>query len=95
MGFRSHNRDPETVWRRNSKDELVAAGVPDFIVDDENRWNYLLLHGDDPESGWRPEWITTAQAVALLRLLDAHYENRGGLDLLFAVRKTIDERPRA
>jgi len=71
---------------------LLAAGLPDFVVDDERRWNYVLLHGDDLESGWSPSWITKEQAGDLLRLIGSHYENRSGLDLFPTLEKRIDDK---
>jgi len=66
--------------------------LPDFIVDDENRWTYVLLHGDDPESGWCPSRITKEQATDLLRLLQSHYENRVGMDLFVTLEKRMDDK---
>jgi hypothetical protein len=90
MSFRQQNKNPDTAWRRRSRQELRATGLPDFVVDDERRWIYVLLHGDDLESGWSPEWITKEQAAALLSLLQLHYENRIGLDLFATLEKRLD-----
>ena len=92
MSFRQHNKNPDTAWRRSFRQELLAAGLPDFVVDDERRWIYVLLHGDDLESGWSPDWITKKQAADLLRLLQSHYENRVGLDLFVTLEKRIDDK---
>ena len=70
MSFRQHNKQPEVLWRKNHRDELLAAGLPEEVVDNERSWNYMLLHGEDLyQSGWEPSWITTHQAKKLLRLL--------------------------
>ena len=90
MPFRQHNKNPDAAWRRHYRSELLAAGLPDFVIDDEKRWNYMLLHGDDFASGWSPAWITKEQAAELLRLLGSHYENRIGLDLFATLEKKID-----
>jgi hypothetical protein len=92
MSFRQHNKNADTAWRRSSRPELLAAGLPDFVVDDERRWTYVLLHGDDLQSGWSPEWITKEQAADLLRLLQSHYENRVGMDLFTTLEKRIDDK---
>ena len=93
MSFRQHNKNPGTSWRKTRRAELLAAGMPDFLIDDERRWNYVLLHGDDElESGWSPSQITREQAADLLRLLQSHHESRVGLDLFRALEKKIDER---
>lgn len=93
MSFRQHNKNPDTAWRKSSRQELLATGLPDFVVDDERRWTYVLLHGDDLESGWSPEWITKGQAADLLSLLQLRYENRTGLDLFTTLKKRIDDKP--
>jgi len=90
MSFRQHNKDLDVVWRKRSRPMLIAAGLPDYLVDDERRWNYVLLHGDDElESGWSPHAISRQQAEDMLSLLEAHYENEAGLDLFPALRKRI------
>ncbi|OAI56036.1 hypothetical protein AYO49_04905 [Verrucomicrobiaceae bacterium SCGC AG-212-N21] len=92
MSFRQRNKSPDTAWRRTRRPELLAAGLPDFVIDDERRWTYVLLHGDDElESGWSPAWIAPEQAAALLRLLQSHYEESVGLELFRALEKRIDE----
>jgi hypothetical protein len=92
MSFRQHNKNPDTAWRRSSRTALLAAGLPDFLIDDERRWAYVLLHGDDLDSGWSPAWITKEQAADFLRLLSSHYENRVGLDLFTTLEKRIDDK---
>jgi hypothetical protein len=96
MSFRQQNKNPDTTWRKAHRAELLAAGMPDFLIDDERRWNYVLLHGDDElVSGWNPSWITSGQAEDMIRLLQAHYTTRVGLDLFFELQKRIDEKPHA
>jgi len=96
MSFRQHNKNTDTAWRRVHRADLLAAGMPDFLVDDDRRWNYVLLHGDDElESGWSPSWITSDQAADMIRLLQAHYVSRVGLDLFVSLEKRIDEKPHA
>jgi hypothetical protein len=83
MSFRQHNKDPESAWRKKHREELVGLGMPDFVLDDERRWHYVLLHGaDEFESGWKPSWITPEQAARMLELLRSHYLNSVGLELL-------------
>jgi hypothetical protein len=96
MAFQQHNKNPTTVWLNANRAKLLAAGIPDFLVDDERRWTYVLLHGDDElESGWSPAWITKQQAAELLALLQAHFKSRVGLDLFFAVEKRIADEQHA
>ncbi len=67
--------------------------MPDFLIDDERRWNYVLLHGDDAfESGWSTSWITKEQAADMLRLLRSHYKSTVGLELFRELEKKTDER---
>jgi hypothetical protein len=87
MSFRQHNKDPDTAWRRKLRGELLATGLPDFIIDDDRRWNYVLLHDYDPESGWNPSWITKEQARDLLQLLRSHYEQSTALWLFDSLEK--------
>jgi hypothetical protein len=70
MSFRQHNKRAEVLWRRKHREELLSVGLPEEIVDDERRWNYTLLHGDEYGwSEWNPFDITKEQAERLLRLL--------------------------
>lgn len=89
MAFRQHNTNSDTLWRTGACSELLAAGVPSFVAGDDRRWLYVLLHGDDLESGWDPSWITREQAASLLALIQSHYESRTGLDLFGALEQRI------
>jgi hypothetical protein len=91
MGFRQHN-SPPTTWRRKLREELLAAGLPDFVVDDDSRWNYVLLHGYDHQSGWSPAWITPEQARELLRLIGLHCEASSSLWLFQALEQRAGAR---
>ena len=80
------------MWRKKHREQLLAAGLPDFLIDDERRWTYVLLHGDDElESGWTPAGITELQAAELLRMLQEHYQSRVGLDLFTVLEKRIHD----
>jgi hypothetical protein len=93
MAFRQHNKDSETAWRKNHRDELLHNGMPDSVVDDERRWIYVLLHGaDEFGSGWDVTWITKEQAESLLALLRLQYTNPVGLELLTALEKRTNGR---
>ena len=70
MSFRQKNKSEGALWRKNHRDELLAAGLPASVVDNERTWNYMMLHGDDLyQSGWEPTQINKEQASLLLRLL--------------------------
>ena len=93
MTYRRHNKDEDVRWRKRVRYELIKAGLPDFIVDDERRWIYVLLHGaDEFESGWSPDWISGRQAESMLSLLESHYKEEIGLELFSALRRRIDDR---
>jgi hypothetical protein len=96
VSFRQHNKHPETVWRKEHREELLRAGMPDFVLDDERRWNYVLLHGaDEFESGWEPSWIRPEQAGAMLGLLRSRYPNLISLELLRELEKRANAKASA
>ncbi len=96
MSFRQHNKSPEAAWRKQHREQLLSAGMPDFVLDDERRWNYVLLHGaDEFESRWSPSWITAEQAAGMLELLRSHYANPVGLELLRELEKRANAKPNA
>lgn len=91
MSFRQNHKKTETLWRHEKRAALVAAGLPDCLVNSERRWNYLLEHGDDElESGWTTAWINEFQATTILKILEDHYDNRVGLDLFRTLRDRIE-----
>jgi hypothetical protein len=70
LSFRQKNKSGENLWRNNHRQELLAAGLPEMVVDNERCWNYMILHGDDVyQSGWQPTMINKEQATQLLQLL--------------------------
>ncbi len=92
MSFRQVNKSPEAVWRKRHREQLLGAGLPDFLIDDERRWTYVLLHGDDElESGWTPAGITKLQAAELLGMLQEQYQNMVGLELFTVLEKRIHD----
>lgn len=91
MAFKQHNKDPETAWRKKQREELLRNGMPDFLVDDGRRWNYVLLHGaDDFQSDWNPSRLTKEQAANLLAMLRQQYTDPSGLELLRELEKRIN-----
>ena len=96
MSFRQRNKHPEAAWRKQHREELLRQGMPDFVLDDERRWNYVLLHGaDEFERGWDPSWITPEQAAGMLELLRSRYENPIGLELLRELEKRANAKASA
>jgi hypothetical protein len=76
--------------REIGRSESLAAGVPDYVIDDERRWNYVLLHSYDQETGWNESSISKIQAIALLQLISSHYENRAGITLFGDLERRIE-----
>ena len=73
-----------------------GAGMPDFVLDDERRCDYVLLHGaDEFESGWEPAWISPGEAGAMLGLLRSRYPNPIGLELLQELEKRANAKASA
>jgi hypothetical protein len=96
MSFRQHNKNPEAAWRKEHREELLRLGMPDFVLDDEPRWHYVLLHAaDEFESRWDPSWITPEQAAGMLELLRSHYTNPVGLELLRELKKRANAKASA
>ena len=96
MSFRQNNKEPDAVWRKEHREELLRNGMPDFVLDNDRRWNYVLLHGaDDFESGWNPSWIAPEQAAEMLKLLRLRYPNSVGLDLLRELEKRANAKANA
>ena len=50
-------------WLERHRDELTAAGLPDWEYADEMRWLHFLEEGGlDWETGWRVEMLSPQQA---------------------------------
>ncbi|MDR2212109.1 MAG: hypothetical protein LBE21_00585 [Pseudomonadales bacterium] len=92
MPFKQNNKTPDALWRKRSRPLLIAAGLPEAVIDDERRWRYLLDHGvDDFHTGWTPQEITMQQVADMLSLLAAHYGNEADFELLRTLRRRSDE----
>lgn len=55
------------------REDLLAAGVPDWIFADEMRWLGLLEHGYDHESGWSPTMLDLDKAGNLHAFIHREY----------------------
>jgi hypothetical protein len=70
-------------WRAANRGELLSAGMPDFLIDDEKRWEQVLRHGNDElRSGWDPSWISPGQAAVMLRLFHQNQPNLPSMEIL-------------
>ena len=72
--------------------DLADCGIPLDVAGDDRRWTYVLLHGDDIESGWSESWLSDEQATKLLVLLEPHFPNAVGIDLVEALQRRLDAR---
>ena len=90
MGFRRDGKDPELRWRKRSRERLIQAGLPPIVVDDERRWAYVLLHGNDAlDTGWSSADLTLEQCRRLLGVLEEQYPNPIGLWLIEDMQRRI------
>lgn len=88
MTYRKSNKSPELQWLKKNRQFLLEIGIPDSIVDNEKRWNYLLLHGDDEfGNGWKADSLGPDVASRLINALNEIYTNQIGLDLFDVLKK--------
>jgi hypothetical protein len=53
-------------WLAEHRSALTAAGVPDWVWSEEERWRWFLVEGGtDLESGWQVEMLSPEQALRL------------------------------
>ena len=74
-------------WRIKHRPDLAACGIPSDVAGDDRRWAYVLLHGDDLESGWSESWLSDEQANKLLALLEPHFQDPVGIWLVEALQR--------
>jgi hypothetical protein len=74
-------------WRLKHRSDLADCDIPSDIAGDDRRWKYVLLHGDDIESGWSESLLSHEQATKLLALLEPHFPNPIGIWLVEALRR--------
>jgi hypothetical protein len=43
--------------------------MPASVLDSDRALTYVLLHGDDPSSGWTSSWLSDDEAQRLLMFL--------------------------
>jgi hypothetical protein len=76
MSFR-RGKDKPLSWNRwiiRHRDELNAAGIPEAVFSDENRWGRFLGEGGlDLETGWRVGMLSPKQADILQRLITEQF----------------------
>jgi hypothetical protein len=91
MGFRrSDNEQPgSSRWRRTHRSRLLACGVPAAILDSDRTLTYVLLHGDDLETGWDTSFLSDEQAKQLLAVLNDVIPNPLGFDLIAVLERRV------
>ncbi len=87
MTFRKNNKSHLTQWLKENRQFLTEIGVPERIVSSERLFNYVLLHGEEADTGWTAESIEAVDATKLIQLLSKLYKNETGLDLFRILRK--------
>jgi hypothetical protein len=89
MSLREQKKSSGLDWRKANRADLLGAGMPEELIEDDTRWRETLFRGADLVSGWQPSQITKAQAGRLLGLLRARYPISGGMGLFDALEKRI------
>lgn len=57
------------LWLKNNRASLTASGIPFPLIENERTWNYIVLHGDDLQTGWNASALSQAQASRVLSLI--------------------------
>ncbi|MCV6623869.1 MAG: hypothetical protein OIF51_19205 [Cellvibrionaceae bacterium] len=60
-------------WLKLNHMNLLKIGLPDEILSDRHRWNYLLDHGYDIDSGWDFEQLVIAETKVFLTLVGEQF----------------------
>jgi hypothetical protein len=85
---RSDSEEPgSSRWRRRHRSELLACGMPAALLDSDRALTYVLLHGDDPDSGWHSSWLSDDAAARLLALLKRIIPESTGYDLIADLKR--------
>lgn len=94
MGFRrSESEEPgSSRWRSKHHRDLLACGLPGDLLESDRRLTYVLLHGHDPQSGWRPSRLSDEEAERLLVLLTKIITDPTGFDLIGDLQRQLGDR---
>ena len=84
MGFKQNTREEFKIWRKDHAQKLVLCGIPEFIVNDNNLFWYVIQHGDYNFDGksWHYKELSNKQAKDLLCLLIGIVGQNSDLDLV-------------
>ena len=69
-------------WRKKHLVELLEAGIPDVIAEDQRAWSYTLLHAEYFPMGWSLSWISEDEMKRLHALLTSTPPPHGEIWLL-------------
>ena len=73
MGVRNHWKR----WKQSNRAQLDRCGVPEFILDDENRWLIFLQEGGwDAESGFKLEMLQVSELEQTGTVTEKHLRRR-------------------
>ena len=93
MTFNSKNREPYNRWRLENLHNLLEAGVPERIANDDRQFWLLVQEGEEiGYQGWNTDWISNDQAAELLDLLTGFLGNGLGWFLIDSLRKKLGQR---
>ena len=80
------------TWRRRQRAQLLRW-LPAEVVSSQRSLNYVLLHGEDHlGTGWTPEWLTPAEAAALLAFLENQFSVQDGYEIFGELRRRAKSR---
>jgi len=77
------------TWQKANRQTLIDLGVPEIIVESESRWWYFLEHGDDPETEWNVNLLSTVNAKSLMEFLVNKYSNGEANDCIKEIESFI------
>src|SRR5688500_18861003 len=79
-------------WLAEHRSALTAAGVPDWVWSEQQRWLRFLGEGGlDWESGWRVEMLSPEQALRLREFVLRVYGADEHLCLLRSLRLVAEK----
>ena len=80
-------------WAADHREDLLAAGVPDWILTDELKWLRFLEEGYDHESGWSPRMLDLDKARNLHAFIRREYGDQRYRGALHDIEAYLGEDP--
>lgn len=78
MGFQQNNNSISKLFLKNNREILLKLNFPLELIEDENKWNYYLLHGNYPGIDFT---ITIENKNKLLSILQEYYPKNFGISI--------------